>query len=93
MLYKIENKYYVKVSNYFVEVELIFKDNDVDLKPTKNKLEINKYIKYTEINFLDEKQNLLKNRNKKQVVEEVTEEVIKEQPKQEFKSFRKKSFK
>lgn len=59
MIYKIDNKYYVRVGKDFTEVELVFKDNDVDLKPTQNILEDNGNIKYVEINFLQEKQSLL----------------------------------
>jgi len=59
MIYKIDNKYYVKVGKDFTEVELVFKDNDVDLKPTQNKLENNGNIPYEEINFLQEKGRLL----------------------------------
>ena len=61
MIYKIDNKYYVRVGKDFTEVELVFKDNDVDLKPTQNILEDNGNINYTEINFLQEKQSLLDN--------------------------------
>lgn len=67
MIYKIEDKYYVRVGKDFTEVELVFNDNDVDLKPTQNILENNGNIKYEEINFLAEKNKLLeenKNSNK-----------------------------
>ena len=59
MIYKIDNKYYVRVGKDFTEVELVFKDNDVDLKPTQNILEDNGNLKYEEINFLQEKNKLL----------------------------------
>ena len=47
MIYLINNKYYVKVGKDFTEVELVFTDNDVDLKATNNILEnfINLYNK------------------------------------------------
>jgi len=60
MIYLIDNKYYVKVGKDFTEVELVFTDDDVDLKPTNNKLENNGNIPYVTINFLNEKQELLK---------------------------------
>ena len=59
MIYKIENKYYVRVGKDFTEVELVFEDNDVDLKPTQNIIEDNGNLNYQEINFLNEKGRLL----------------------------------
>lgn len=59
MIYKIDNKYYVRVGKDFTEVELVFKDNDVDLKPTQNIIENNGNVSYEEINFLQEKPKLL----------------------------------
>ena len=64
MLFEINNKYYVKVGKDFVEVELVFKDNDVDLKATKNKLENNSSLKIREFNFLQEKKALLEKHKK-----------------------------
>lgn len=47
MLYKIENKFYVKVGGYFVEVvKAVGPDNNIILKPTDNKIEYNQSIKY-----------------------------------------------
>lgn len=63
MLYKIDNKYYVRVGKDFTEVELVYKDNDVDLKPTQKVLENNGNINYEEVNFLQEKQKLLDKHN------------------------------
>ena len=59
MIYKIEDKYYVRVGKDFTEVELVYKDNDVDLKPTQNILENNGNLVYEEINFWNEKARLL----------------------------------
>lgn len=64
MLYEIDNKYYVKVGKYFVEVTLVYGENDVDLKPTKNKLENNGNIKYEEFDFLSNKSKLLESHKK-----------------------------
>ena len=64
MIYKIDNKYYVKVGKDFTEVELVYKDNDVDLKPTQHILENNGNLKYEEVNFLVEKKALLDSYNK-----------------------------
>ena len=71
MLYLIDNKYYIKVGKDFTEVELVFTDDDVDLRPTNNKLENNGNIPYETINFLSEKEELLKKfKNKKENKEE-----------------------
>lgn len=81
MIYKIENKYYVRVGKDFTEVELVFEDNDVDLKPTQNILENNGNIPYEEINFLNEKGRLLEEHKGSQ-----------EEPKNRNKNFLKSSF-
>ena len=65
MLYKISNKYYVKVGKDFVEVELVYSNNDISLKPTNNKIENDGNVKYIEVNFLSEKDNLLAEHKKK----------------------------
>lgn len=70
MIYKIDGKYYIKVGKDFTEVELVFTDNDVDLRPTNNILENNGDIKYQEINFLNEKDNLLKEHKSRKSSEE-----------------------
>ena len=64
MLYKIEDKYYVRVGKDFTEVELVYKDNDVDLKTTQNVLEDNGNLYWEEVNFLAIKDNLLEEHNK-----------------------------
>lgn len=64
MLYLIDDKYYVKVGKDFTEVELVFTDNDVDLKPTSNIIENNGNIMYETINFLDKKQELIEKHKK-----------------------------
>lgn len=65
MLYLINNKYYVKVGKDFTEVELVFTDNDVDLKATNNILENNGNIFFEQINFLEKKKELLEEHNNK----------------------------
>lgn len=64
MLYKIDSDFYIKVSGYFVKVELVYTDNDISLKPTDEKIECNKNIAYNEINFLSIKDKLLSDHNK-----------------------------
>ena len=65
MIYLINNKYYVKVGKDFTEVELVFTDNDVDLKATNNILENNGNIFFEQINFLEKKKELLEEHNNK----------------------------
>lgn len=77
MIYKYEDKYYVKVEQYYVEVELIFENDDVDLRPTYEKLEDDKNIKFEEFNFLRHKKVLLEEHNKKPVAND--EKIIKQQ--------------
>lgn len=69
MLFEIDNKYYVKVGKDFIEVEMVFKNNDIDLKATKNKLENNGSLNVREFNFLQEKESLIEE-HKKQISEE-----------------------
>lgn len=65
MIYLIDGKYYIKVGKDFTEVELVFTDNDIDLKATNNKIENNGNIAFEQFNFLEKKQELLeKNKNK-----------------------------
>lgn len=59
MLYKIKNDFYIKVSGYFVKVDLVYTDNDISLKPTDEKIECNNKIAYNEVNFLSIKDELL----------------------------------
>lgn len=76
MLYEINKKYYVKVGKYFVEVELVFKDNDVDLKPTKNKIEENNDMNYKTLDFMSAKHKLLNEHKKSKIekIEKITDE-------------------
>lgn len=60
MLKKYKNKLYVKVGQKYVEVELVFKDNDVDLKPTNKKLENITDIKFEDFDFISNKEKLIK---------------------------------
>lgn len=76
MLYKYNDKYYIKVEQYYVEVELVFKNNDVDLKPTYKKIQIDKNEKLKEFNFLSSKKELVEEHNNKKdapVVETTTD--------------------
>lgn len=47
MLYKINDKFYIKVNGYFVEVvKEVGPNNDIILKPTENKIEYSRNIAY-----------------------------------------------
>lgn len=70
MIYKIDNKFYVKVSGQFVEIELVYENNDVSLKPTTNKINNGPELKVEELNFMSIKSDLLEKHNKKNVFEQ-----------------------
>lgn len=85
MLYKINNKYYIKRTSCFVEVEFDVTENDVILKPTTNKITINNNVSYDVISYDDLKKEKL---SEKKNVEFVEDEF--EKPKQKHTSFSKK---
>ena len=67
MIYKIEGKYYIKIGEHFREIELVFSDNDVDLRPIGTFLENRPGLQVEAIDFMNEKGNLLeehKHKNK-----------------------------
>lgn len=63
MIYKINGKYYVSVGTVFKEIELVFTENDVDLKVIGTTLERTPGMVVEEINFMQEKDKLLKKHN------------------------------
>ena len=68
MIYKIANKYYVKISPMvFSEVELVVENNEVVIKPVGKKIEVSAKTEVSAINLADEKAKVLKNHNKKDV--------------------------
>lgn len=67
MIYRIDNKFYVKVSGQFVELELVYENNDVSLKPTTNKINNSPELKVEEVDFMKIKSELLKNKVRKNV--------------------------
>lgn len=80
-MYKIKDKYYVKVSGNFVEVELVYSANDVSLKPTNICLEDNGQLNVEEVNFKDIKESLL-NEHKKQITRNMFDNGEIKRPKQ-----------
>lgn len=94
MVYKIDGNYFIKVGGYFVEVEATVKNGDLDLKPTKNKIEIGN-VSYETITTNDVKKELT-TKPKIEKVEEVEqvekqEDEIDEKP--QARIYEKRSFK
>lgn len=59
MLYKIDNKYYIRVAPMkYTEVNFILKNDDVVIQPTRNRLESNGQTIVTEIDFQREKDSI-----------------------------------
>ena len=68
MIYKILNKYYVNISPMiFSEVELVVVNNEVVIKPTGKKIEVNVNTEVTTVNLADEKAKILKDYKKKDI--------------------------
>lgn len=66
MLYQIKNKYYIKVAPMkYTEVTFVLENDDVIIKPTRNKIESNCETQIKEINFQKEKDNIMSNLLKK----------------------------
>lgn len=60
MLYQIKDKYYIRVAPMkYTEVTFVLKDNDVIIKPTRNKIESDSETQIKEINFQKEKDNIM----------------------------------
>ncbi len=64
MLYKINEKFYVKCAGYYVEVEPTYNNGNFGLKPTNNKIECNIHIKSTEVSIKDIENSFKSKRNK-----------------------------
>lgn len=69
MFGKIDNKYYVKVSNFFHEVIPEITKDDVILKPTSNRVEITPSLKYIEIDMDSIKKEILSGKKEEEKVE------------------------
>ena len=64
MVYKLNDKYYIKVSGYLIEVIPSLNNDELDFKPTQNKIEITSSVSYKSVR-LDEVKDELKSGNKK----------------------------
>ena len=68
MIYKIANKYYVNISPMiFSEVDMVVVNDEVVLKPTARKMEINANTEIITVNLADEKAKILKDYKRKDV--------------------------
>lgn len=68
MIYKISNKYYVNISPMiFSEVSMVAIDDEVVIKPTGKKIEVNANTEVMAINLADEKVKILKDHKKKDI--------------------------
>ena len=63
MIYQSNDKYYVKVSGYLIEVKPFLKDDEIDFETTQNKIEITSNVSYKAIK-IDEIKNELKSGKK-----------------------------
>lgn len=65
MIYKIDNNYYVKVGAKYVKLDLsLDKKGELIMTPTKEKIESNKDLRVKEINFNNEKEEIIKSLKK-----------------------------
>ena len=98
MVYKIDGNYFIKVGAYFVGVEATVKNGNLDLKPTDNKIEINK-VSSKEAITVDKLKEELTTKPINEEIESVEEveattdeiEVIEEKP--QTRIYEKRSFK
>ena len=56
MIYKSNNKYYVKISGYLIEVIPFLNNGELDFKTTENKIEITADVAYRAVD-----KNIIKN--------------------------------
>lgn len=65
MIYKINGKYYIKIGEHFREIELVFENGDVDTRVIGTFLENVPGLQIEEINFMEQKENLIKEHKSK----------------------------
>ena len=76
IIYKSNDKFYVKSNAHYTEIELIVKDDDVTFAPTNNR--VSTIENAVEINFIEYKNELLNKNRKNDIVmedEQIEEEV------------------
>lgn len=65
MIYKSNDKYYIKLSGYLVEVLPFLNDGVLDFKPTENSIEITADVSYKSVNLDTIKEELQSSNSKK----------------------------
>lgn len=59
MIYLINNKYYIRVAPLkYTEIDFELKNNNVIIKPTRNRIEANGNMIIKEVNFQNEKEKI-----------------------------------
>ena len=69
MIYTLNDKYYIKVSGYLIEVIPFINNGELDFKTTENKIEINQDLSYKSIKIEEIKKELDNKVSKPQVEE------------------------
>lgn len=70
MIYKLEGKYYIKLSGYLIEVKPFLKEGVLDFESTQNKIEITSDLVYKAANIDDIRNELKNNRNEESQISE-----------------------
>lgn len=73
MIYQINNKYYIRVApSIYTEISFILKNNDVTIKPTPNKIEVNSSANIKQLNFQKEKDKIKQHLQEENNTEQTT---------------------
>lgn len=75
MLYRIGNKFYVKVGGYYKEVDIKVDGSNLNITPNGNEIEINDNLKVTSYDMRVKKDEVIKllDKPKRERIEEVEE--------------------
>lgn len=66
MIYKLEGKYYIKLSGYLIEVKPFLKNGMLDFESTQNKIEITQDLVYKSVSIDNIREELKNNKIEKQ---------------------------
>ena len=73
MIYQINNKYYIRVApSIYTEISFILKNDDVIIKPTSNKIEVNSGAEIKQLDFQKEKVKIKQNLQEENNIENAT---------------------